>query len=165
MGHGVKQRDRVRMSDAEVVAFLHEQRTMTMATHGQDAMIHLVAMWFGLLDGKVVLESKAKAQKVLNLRRNPSMSVLVEAGDTYDQLRGVQIAGQVEIIEDPAAMWPAGVAIFEKYNGGYSEERRAAVEMMLHKRVIVLLHPTRVSSWDHRKLGLDSKTAPPLRTN
>lgn len=154
MGHGVKQRDRVRMTDAEVSDFLATQRTMTMATLNADATIHLVAMWYGMLDGKVVLESKAKAQKVTNLRRNSAMSVLVEAGDTYDQLRGVQIAGSATIIEGLDAMWPAGVAIFERYNGPYTPERADAVAAMLHKRVIVMLQPTRVTSWDHRKLGL-----------
>ena len=154
MGHGIKQRDRVHMTDAEVTAFLAEQRTMTMATLNADTTIHLVAMWYGLLDGKVVLESKAKAQKVINLRRNPAMSILVEDGDTYDQLRGVQIAGTATIVEGLDAMWPAGVAIFERYNGTYTPDRAAAVEAMLHKRVVVMLQPTRVTSWDHRKLGL-----------
>jgi len=111
-------------------------------------------MWYGMLDGKVVLESKAKAQKIINLRRNPTMSILVEAGDTYDQLRGVQIAGTATIVEGLDVMWPAGVAIFERYNGPYTPERAAAVKAMLHKRVIVELHPTRVTSLDHRKLGL-----------
>jgi PPOX class probable F420-dependent enzyme len=160
MGHGIKQRDRVRMTDAEVTDFISTQRTMTMATVNADASIHLVAMWYGVLDGKVVLESKTKAQKVMNLRRNPAMSVLVEAGDTYDQLRGVQIAGTATIIEGLDAMWSAGVAIFERYNGPYTPERAASVEAMLHKRVIVELHPTRVTSWDHRKLGL-----PPMPAN
>ena len=154
MGHGIKQRDRVRMTGAEVTDFLATQRTMTMATLNADATIHLVAMWYGVHDGKVVLESKAKAQKVINLRRNPAMSILVEAGETYDQLRGVQIAGTATIVEGLDAMWPAGVAIFERYNGPYTPERAAGVKAMLHKRVIVMLQPIRVTSWDHRKLGL-----------
>jgi PPOX class probable F420-dependent enzyme len=154
MGHGIKQRDRVRMTDTEVTDFLATQRTMTMATLNADSTIHLVAMWYGMLDGKVVLESKAKAQKVANLRRNPTMRILVEAGDTYDQLRGVQIAGTATIVEGLDAMWPAGVAIFERYNRPSTPERAAGVKAMLHKRVIVELQPTRVTSWDHRKLGL-----------
>ena len=32
MGHGVKQRDVIKMTDAEVEAFLHEGRTLSFAT-------------------------------------------------------------------------------------------------------------------------------------
>ena len=148
------QRAQIHMSDDEIDSFLRTSRSMTMATIGPSGVPHLIAMWYGILDGKVVLESKAKAQKVTNLRRNPTMSILVEAGETYDQLRGVQIAGTATIVEGLDAMWPAGVAIFERYNGPYTPERAAGVKAMLHKRVIVMLQPIRVTSWDHRKLGL-----------
>jgi PPOX class probable F420-dependent enzyme len=154
MGHGVKQRDLIRMTDDEIAEFLSGRRTMSLASLNGDGTIHLVAMWYGFLEGEIAFETKAKAQKVLNLRRNPTITCMVEDGDTYDQLRGVQIVGTAEIVDDPARMYELGISVFERYVGPYTEEMRAAVEMMLHKRVVVKVTPTRVASWDHNKLGL-----------
>jgi PPOX class probable F420-dependent enzyme len=154
MGHGVKQRAQIKMTDDEIAEFLNGRHTMSMATINPDGSIHMVAMWYGFLEGEIAIESKAKAQKVLNLRRNPNMTVMIEDGDTYDQLRGVQIAGIAEIVEDPDRMFEAGICVFSRNTAPYTEAMRPGVEAMLHKRVVVKLHPKRIASWDHRKLGL-----------
>jgi PPOX class probable F420-dependent enzyme len=148
------QRDQVVMTHDEQVEFLHQQRSSTMGTFGPSGRIHLVGMWYAVLDGHVWFETKRKAQKTLNLRRDPRMSFLVEAGHTYDQLRGVAIEGTGEVIEDESVVWEVCVNIFERYNGPYSEEMRPLVEFMAHNRAAVRLDPARVRSWDHRKLGL-----------
>lgn len=152
---GTNQRSKIVMSAEEVDGFLSRSRTATMATIGPNGHPHLVAMWYGLLDGKVYFETKAKGQKVVNLRRNPKMSVMVEAGDTYDQLRGVSIEGTAHLIEDTddAEYWAAAVSVFERYHGPYSDEAKPFVEMMMNKRIVVRVVATRVRSWDHRKLG------------
>jgi PPOX class probable F420-dependent enzyme len=156
MGHGVNQRALIRMTDDEVDEFLRERHSMTMSTISLDGSIHSVAMWYGFLEGAVAFETKAKAQKVKNLGRDPRLTCLVEAGETYDQLRGVSLVGTGEIIDDPARMWELGVSVFERYNGPYSDELKPFVEAMLNKRVVVKLHVDKVVSWDHRKLGLPS---------
>jgi len=158
MGHGVKQRGLIKMTPEEIDAFLHERRPMSMCTINHDGSIHAVAMWYGFLEGSVALESKAKAQKVVNLRRNPKMTCLFEAGEYYEELRGVELVGTAEIIEDPERMWPLGVDVFSRYYGEYNDELAPFVETMLHKRVVVRLEVERTVSWDHRKLGL-----PPTR--
>jgi PPOX class probable F420-dependent enzyme len=154
MGHGVNQRDLIKMAPDEVDAFLAERRSMTMSTIAHDGSIHSVAMWYGFLEGSVAFETKAKAQKVKNLRRNAHLTCLVEAGDTYDQLRGVTLIGAGEIIDDPDRMWELGVSVFERYNAPYTEELKPFVEAMLHKRVVVKLKVDKTVTWDHRKLGL-----------
>jgi PPOX class probable F420-dependent enzyme len=154
MGHGVNQRAQIKMTPEEVEAFLNERHSMTMSTIAGDATIHSVAMWYGFLEGAIAFETKAKAQKVVNLRRNPALTCLVEAGETYDQLRGVTLIGTGEIIDDPARMWELGVSVFERYNGPYSDEMKPFVEAMLNKRVVVKLHVNKTVTWDHRKLGL-----------
>ena len=154
MGHGVNQRDLIKMTPAEVDAFLAERRSMTMSTISGDGSIHSVAMWYGFLEGAIAFETKAKAQKVKNLRRNAHLTCLVEAGDTYDQLRGVTLIGTGEIIDDPDRMWELGVSVFERYNAPYTEELKPFVEAMLHKRVVVKLKVSKTVTWDHRKLGL-----------
>jgi PPOX class probable F420-dependent enzyme len=154
MGHGVNQRDLIKMTPEEVDAFLRERRSMTMSTIAPDGSIHSVAMWYGFLEGAVAFETKAKAQKVQNLRRDPRLTCLVEAGDTYDELRGVSLVGTGEIIDDPDRMWELGVSVFERYNAPYTDEMKPFVETMLRKRVVVKLHVDKTVTWDHRKLGL-----------
>jgi len=153
---GVNQRAQIRMSDDEVAAFLRQSRTATVATIGPGGFPHLVAMWFAVLDGDIWFETKAKSQKVVNLRRVPTISCSVEAGESYDQLRGIAIEGSAEIIDDTAdeRYWAAAVSIFERYQGPYTEELRPFLEQMMNKRVVVAVVPARVRSWDHRKLGL-----------
>lgn len=159
LGHdgrmGTNQRAQIRMSDDEVATFLEQQRTATMATVGPDGTPHLVAMWYGLLDGQVWFETKARSQKAVNLRRDPRITCMVEDGLTYDTLRGVSLEGRAEIVEDPDALWQVGVSVWERYTGPYTEEVRPLVELMLHKRIAVRIDVERMRSWDHRKLGLD----------
>jgi len=150
---GTKQRDVIRMTEQEVDEFLRGRHTMSLATINHDATVHLVAMWYGFLEGCVAIETKTKSQKVRNLRRDPHLTCMVEDGDRYEDLRGVELVGTAEIVEEPDRMWEMGVNLFERYQGTYTEEMRPFVEAMLHKRVVVKLHVDRVVSWDHRKLG------------
>jgi PPOX class probable F420-dependent enzyme len=148
------QRAQVVMADDEVWEFLRQQRSSTVATYGPQGQIHLVGMWYAVMDGQVWFETKRKAQKVVNLRRDPRMSFLVESGQTYDQLRGVSLEGRGVVIDEPDVVWDVCVSIFERYNGDYSEEMRPFVELMANNRVAVRLDADRARSWDHRKLGL-----------
>ncbi|HEY2564556.1 MAG TPA: PPOX class F420-dependent oxidoreductase [Acidimicrobiales bacterium] len=156
MGHGVKQRDLIKMTPEEVDAFIHERRPMTMCSINHDGSIHAVAMWYGFLDGAVAIETKAKAQKAQNLQRDPRLTCMFEDGDYYEELRGVELVGRAEVIDDPERMFELGVSVFERYYNPYTEELRPFVETMLHKRVVIKLHVDRVVSWDHRKLGMPS---------
>lgn len=142
------------MSDDEVDTFLTQRRNATIATLGPQGRPHLVAMWYAYVDGHVWIETKAKSQKVVNLRRDPTMSFLVETGSTYDQLRGVALEGTAEVIEDTDVVWDVCVNVFERYNAPYTEELKPFVELMAKNRVVVRLDAIRTRSWDHRKLGL-----------
>jgi len=159
MGHGVNQRALIKMTPDEVDSFLRERRPMSMCSINHDGSIHAVAMWYGFLDGLVAVETKAKSQKVQNLRRNPNLTCMFEDGDVYEELRGVELVGRAEIVEEPERMFGLGVSVFERYYGAtYSEDLRPFIETMLNKRVVVQLHVDRTVSWDHRKLGLPPTT-------
>jgi PPOX class probable F420-dependent enzyme len=148
------QRAQIVMSDEEIWEFLDHQRSSTVATYGPQGQIHLVGMWYAVMDGQIWIETKAKAQKVVNLRRDPRMSFLVEAGQTYDQLRGVALEGTGVVIDDTDVVWDVCVNIFNRYNGEYTEEMKPFVEFMAKNRVVVRLAAARIRSWDHRKLGM-----------
>lgn len=146
-------RDAIVMTPTEVDAFLAERHHATMCTLNHDGSIHAVAMWYGFLDGGLAVHTKARSQKVQNVRRNPTMTCLVEAGTRYDELRGVELVGRAEVVEDPTRLFAVGVSVHGRYLAPYTEDQRPVVEATLHKRVAIVLHVTRTVSWDHRKLG------------
>lgn len=152
---GTNQRAQIEMTPDEVSAYLAAQRTATLVSLGPGGHPHAVAMWFAVIDGVPWFETKAKAQKAVNLRRDPRVTVLIEDGLTYDVLRGVSLEGRAEVVDDPEALWAVGVNIWERYHGEYTDEVKPMVEFMLRKRVAIRVDVERVRSWDHRKLGLD----------
>ena len=154
---GINQRATIVMTPAEVTDFLARSRTATVASIGPDGMPHLVAMWYGIIGDAVYIETKAKSQKAVNLRRDPRMVFMVEAGTSYDTLRGVSLQGNAVIIEesDGDEYWAAAVSVYERYTAPYGEDAKPIIDFMMNKRIVVKLEPERVRSWDHRKLGLD----------
>ncbi len=153
MGSGVNQRAQIKMTPEELDEFLHGRRTATMCTLNPDGTIHAVAMWYGFLEGAIAFETKAKSQKVQNLRSNPNLTASIETGEQYDELRGCTLIGKGEIVENRDRMWELGVSVFERYNAPYTEELKPFVEVMLRKRVVVKLHVDKIATWDHRKLA------------
>lgn len=151
---GQNQRNQIQMSEAEIAEFLDTGRTATVATVGASGAPHLVAMWYAVIDGDLWIETKAKSQKVVNLQRNPVMSASIEAGHSYDQLRGIAIEGTAEIVDDEAVVRAVCEQVYERYFGPYTDELRPAIDAMMNKRVAVRLRAARVRSWDHRKLGM-----------
>lgn len=149
-----KRRDAIRMSDEEVWQLIASRKNLQVATLNKDGSVQLTTLWFALVDGAIVFETFTKSQKIVNLKRDPRITVLVEDGDTYDQLRGVSINGRAELVDEPAAVERFATAIVAKNNPEVPEEMRAeAAKMMARKRTVVIVRPERIVSWDHRKLG------------
>lgn len=151
----MSRRDQVRMSDEEVDAFLREtHHTMNVATYNHDGTIHLVAMWFGFLDGCPAFWTYRTSQKIRNLERDPRLTCLVEDGATYETLRGVELVGSAELVTDIEALLPLGRNVVARYNDDVSESSDLDDYLRQYgaKRYGVKLHIDRVVSWDHRKL-------------
>lgn len=151
---GKNERAKIVMTDAEIAEFIERSRTATMATVLPNGRPHLVAMWYAVLDGEIWFETKAKSQKAVNLRRDPTVTVMIEDGLSYDTLRGVSIDGRAEIFDDPETTLRVGISVWERYTGPYSDEMRPFVDQMMNNRICVRVVPTRMRSWDHRKLGM-----------
>jgi hypothetical protein len=150
-----KQRSHVQMSQDEVVEFLATSRkSMTIATMNLNGSVHLVAMGFSILDGFPVLSTKAKSQKVVNLRRNPQISCLVEEGTDYEDLRGVQLVSRAEIVERSEEVFAVTAELMRRHSGFESgAPNRIVVERTMRNRVAIKVHVERCVSWDHRKLS------------
>ncbi|HKQ09111.1 MAG TPA: TIGR03618 family F420-dependent PPOX class oxidoreductase [Blastocatellia bacterium] len=148
----MSKRKQIEMTDAEVAAFLNERHTMSVATNGRDGCPHLVAMWYGFLDGKPAFWTYGKSQKVRNLERDDRITLMVEDGTTYATLRGVMITGRATVYRDAETVMKVGESVYGRYNGPLTDETRPLVAHMGRKRVAVCIEVERVVSWDHRKL-------------
>lgn len=148
----MKRREMIRMSDAEVRAFLDGRHTMNVASVNHDGTIHLVAMWYAFVGERPAFWTYGRSQKVLNLQRNPQITCLVEAGEVYEDLRGVELVGSARIVTDRADVMSIGRSVFERYTGPWAVEVQPALEQIGAKRVGVVIDVDRIVSWDHRKL-------------
>lgn len=149
----MNRRSLIHMTDDEIRAFLEEQRTLQVATIDHDGYPHLVAMWYVLLNDEITFWTYAKSQKAINLRRDPRLTCLVETGEQYNELLGVQIKGRAVINENREFVQKVGEAIWERYTGPLNESTQPMVIAQAAKRVVVTVKPVEIVSWDHRKLG------------
>ena len=149
----MSRRDQIRMNDEEIRAFLEEQRILQVATIDHDGWPHLVAMWYVLINDQIVFWTYAKSQKAVNLRRDARLTCLVETGQRYDELRGVQIKGRAIISDDRETIQRIGEVIWERYTGSLNDNTRQMVVAQAAKRVVIFVKPVEIASWDHRKLG------------
>lgn len=141
------------MTGAEVGEFLAGPHVLQLATIGRDGRPHLVAMWYGHLDGAIGLWTYARSQKVVNLIRDPRVTGLVESGSRYEELRGVQLFARARVLDDRASVDRLGAIVWSRYMGEAGDATEERVRRMGAKRVAVLLDIERIVSWDHAKLA------------
>lgn len=146
------------MDEAEVLAFLDEERVLTCATFGPRGWPHLMPLWYVVRDRRLWAWTFAKAQKTKNLERDPRATLQVEAGrDVYPELRGVMIEAEVTIHRDVDVVTDLGLEIFGRYGtdptGDVAPEVRAMVKAQAVKRVGLEFVERSRATWDHRKLG------------
>jgi PPOX class probable F420-dependent enzyme len=144
--------NRIAMTSDELDDFLRAERTCRVATAGKDGAPHTSALWF-VWDGKALwLNTIVKSQRWTNLERDPRVSVLVDAGEDYFELRGVELLGSIEPVgsaprtaEPDAALEHTERLYGEKYSGGtfVPDGRHAWVRLV----------PDKIVSWDFRKLA------------
>jgi general stress protein 26 len=141
------------MSDDEVRDYLDGRHTMNVASFNHDGTIHLVAMWYGFLGKRPAFWTYGRSQKILNLERNPQVTCLIETGDVYEELRGVEMVGRAELITNRTQLMDIGRSVFQRYIGTWSEEMQPYLDKTGAKRIGVAIEVERIVSWDHSKLG------------
>jgi PPOX class probable F420-dependent enzyme len=129
---------------------------VVVATHGPRGWPHVMPLWYVLRDGEIWIWTYAKSQKVRNLERDERATLLVETGEQYQELRGVQIEARAEIVRDTPRVLEFAKELTLRYTAGIDSvegDAAAALESQAPKRVAIRFEPVRVASWDHRKLG------------
>jgi PPOX class probable F420-dependent enzyme len=147
----MNRRRQIQFTSDEQAAFLRQHRKAALATLDKDGYPHVVAMNFFAKDGAYYMTSYAKAQKVLNVRRNSKVALMIESGDAYAELRGVMVRGRCEIIEGADAVRAIFAAMAEARGTTAARPRGSADSAP--KRVVLKIIPEKVTSWDHSKLG------------
>ena len=150
-------RNNIELSDAEIHAFLDNSKTLIIVSNGKDGYPHPMPMWFYVdAEGCLYCTTFSKSQKVINWRRDPHASLLVESGEEYAQLKGVVIYARAEVIDDLDTAIDTLVNINTRGTTVDPSQRQAltaAVSKTASKRVVIKFHPERYVSWDHSKLG------------
>ncbi len=147
------QRDLMRMTASEVDEFLAAERRAHLATIDPDGTPHVVPLSYVVIDGRVTFWTDPQSRKVANLRRDPRMTCLVEAGTEFAEFRAVELRGRAEVSADVETSRRTGLALYERAAGVLTDDMRAAVDAMAADRVAVTVVPDRAVSWDHRKLA------------
>jgi PPOX class probable F420-dependent enzyme len=148
----MKQRDLVSMTPEEATAMLASSRKMQLATINLDGTPHLVTMFYALIDGRIAFWTYRKAQKARNLARDPRLTCLVEAGEDYFELRGVQVTGTARSVADQAGVLDIGRRIAIGMGDVPDGSLEDYVAHTARKRTGYIVEPSRIISWDHRKL-------------
>jgi len=148
-----RHRDRVAMTAEEAAALLAESHKLQLATMNRDGTSHLVTMFYVMLDGQIAFWTYRSAQKARNLARDPRVTCLVETGEEYFELRGVQVVGIARCIEDPARVLDIGRRLAAVTAGMDAETLEEYTAKTARKRVGYVVEPRRVISWDFRKLA------------
>jgi PPOX class probable F420-dependent enzyme len=148
-------RNAVTMSDGEIEQFLAENMKVQIATIGPDGTPHLTTLFYVLEDGMVAFWTYGRSQKVVNLRRDPRITLLVEDGEDYFELRGVSIQGKARLVEEYDDIRALGSRVAKRMAGDvdlgdFGDE---IVDKQARKRVGIVVEPIKVASWDHHKMA------------
>jgi Pyridoxamine 5'-phosphate oxidase len=164
----VSRREQIKMSEAEVAGFLAQERTVTCATIGPRGWPHTMPLWYVLREApsgepgpRLWAWTYGASQKALNLTRDPRATLQVEAGERYDELRGVTIECEALLHRDLETVEALGMEIFRRYASPRGaepvqelpDEVAEMVAAQAPKRVALEFRERRRASWDHRKLG------------
>jgi general stress protein 26 len=151
-------RDQIKMSDEELHDFVAEQRIVQVVSFGPNGRPHLMPLWYMPQGLELRGWTYDKSQKARNLERDPRATVGIDDGVAYQELRGVMMECDVELIRDTDRVAEIGLTLFERYGGGtpggeLAPEVAEMVRGQAGKRVGLHFVPTRIVTWDHRKLG------------
>jgi PPOX class probable F420-dependent enzyme len=149
-------RGQIKLSEEERRELLETERIVVVSSLGPRGWPHVMPLWYVPRNGEIWVWTYAKSQKVKNLERDPRATLLIETGTEYNELRGVQIEAEAELIRELDEIVEFAKLLTVRYSEGIESvegDAVAALQAQAPKRVAIRFHARRVASWDHRKLG------------
>src|SRR5688572_11898423 len=149
------------LGPAELDELMTTSWNMRVATVGPGSRINVTPLWFGWAGGNIYFY--CRGQKIANLRRNPTATVLVDRNERFPELQGAMFQGRATVLETPEAeaadphleeaRWQMGT----KYDGGHGETAKGGKvrnEASARGRAWrwVVVEPAKTVSWDNHKL-------------
>ena len=149
-------REKIKMSQEEARRFLEKQISLQIGTINKDGSPHLTTMWY-LYDGtRFIFHTYTKSQKIINLKRDPRITLLTEKGSQYSDLQGIIVYGNAEIINGKDSLEEVikhMEAVGEKYiKGEDGAQYLEGMKLQAPKRSVVIVKPSKFISWDHTKI-------------
>jgi len=149
-------RGQIKLTEDEQRELIENGRIVVVSSLGLRGWPHVMPLWYVPREGEVWVWTYAKSQKVRNLERDRRATLLIETGTEYDELRGVQIEAEAELIRDIDRIVGFAKQLTIRYSEGIESvegDAAAGLEAQAPKRVAIHFHPRRIATWDHRKLG------------
>ena len=147
----MSRRDQIGLTENEVRKYVEASKTIILVSQGPGGFPHPMPMWFAVDDdGSICMATYRSSQKIKNIQRNPRVSLLVESGVTYAELKGVVIYGHAEIIDDFERVTDVLLAAAGAES---NKSTRRGVAKTAAKRYLIRVKPERIVSWDHAKLA------------
>ena len=145
---------KIAMTETELGDFLATERTCRVASVGTDGP-HATPLWFCWDGSALWLYSLTRSQRWTDLARDPRIGVVVDAGEEYLELRGVELTGRVEIVGDVPRTGEADEPALQEPERLFARKYFGGTEEMFHdgKHGWLRLAPDKIVSWDFRKLG------------
>ena len=150
-------RELMKMDDDEVTAFLSDNVRAHVSTVRKDGTPHVVPMAYVILDGEIAFWADNISQKMVNLQNDQRVSIVVDDGVDFQELRGVQVTGTATLHDDAETNERIADLFALKAPEEHRDGARSMLLALAAERTAVTVHPTRVASWDHRKLGGGAK--------
>lgn len=150
------------LDEAQVDELLTTCWNCRIATLGPANRINVTPMWFGWAGGKIYIYGRG--QKVANLRRNPTCTIIVDRNEKFPELQAIMMQGSAVVLEDVEAenadphLAEARAQIGRKYNGGHGKPPVADPPPMSasargsNGRWMVFLPDSQVT-WDNFKIA------------
>jgi PPOX class probable F420-dependent enzyme len=143
--------DGLEMTDAEAAVFLAEQRIARVATVFADGSPHVVPVGHVLLDGQLAFLTAPETRTANNVRRDPRVSCIVDDGQSYADFRGVEVRGHGHVLEDRDSARKVAELFVARVPEDMREQARKQLLAIADERVVVVVKPDRIVSWDHTK--------------
>ncbi len=114
----MSRRDQIQLTPEEQLELLDSERVVIISSIGPRGWPHSMPMWFVVRDGEIWVWTYAKSQKVKNLERNSRATLLIETGHEYQELRGIQIEAEAELIRETDEVFEFAKLLTVRYAEG-----------------------------------------------